>query len=214
MMHEMKDIIDSNGIENAVAMKEFKECVENCRECAALFTIRQGIILPNGQLQTTTVSERSFPITASIFLQNEHIIARLFTDEYENVSKMSEDWETTVARNTKQMLDNKKPDYVLTIDLVKDKGDNSGIHYLISLADPIFASKEEKAFVICFPLHNMRFEIVQVDVVEVYNETEYEIESRSDEEPYDGVIESHVEDGEFDENADFISNDDVLDNEI
>lgn len=196
-----------NEITNDLMLEELKECLENCRYCKCLATVKQMMTATDGNVSLTNISETQFDVSTSININNNMYYLRLDTSEPVEVKKVLAFRDTVLERGTQRFTSGKSNDYILVIDLVKEK-EQENLVYIMSFISPMFMSTEDGGLFAVYDFDNMHFSKDEVDFVDVLNEIEYAEEVERFALEREGVQEQ-----DYDENEDYIGNDELLSND-
>lgn len=208
-------MITIEEIRNDMMLEEFNECYEKCSKCSAYISLKQATISTKGEIGFNTISEMTVDVDALPNLYNKVIFLRIITMSETELKKIYSFWETLLERSTEMERQNRKNDYIFTIDLIKTENEDTieATAYTMSYTMPNRVYPEYPEYgslMLEFDVNNMRFEKIKVDMVAVNDELDYaeEVERQN-------VVQSSIKkpafgEKEYSENSDIIDNDDLL----
>jgi hypothetical protein len=212
-------MITIDEIRNDMMLEEFNECYMKCSKCSAYISLKQASVSTKGEISFNTVSEMAVDVDALPNLYNTEntkvIFLRITTQSEPELKKIYSFWETLLERSTEMERQNRKNDYIFTIDLVKTENEDTveAIAYTMSYTMPnrVYPEfPEYGSLMLEFDVNNMRFEKVHIDMVAVNNELEYAEEVERQNAAQESMKKPAFGEKEYQENSDVIDNDDYL----
>lgn len=215
------ELNDMKGTEemltNEIAQSEFFECAERCQNCDLLVTIKQAIFGKSDEGKTIVtdmidVEQMTVKTATTVYMDSNpadgipYHYVRLLSVDKTDLRRIYSLWETVLQRGTLMKQKGSVNDYILVFDLAHLNEEDGVMHY-ISYRNPVFLGMEERSLLLVVPFDNMQFNITTVDVVQIYDEVEYETETFRHTAEKDAISSSG---DSFDENNDVLSNKDVL----
>ena len=194
-------------INNQILLKELDECLTECRISNVLVSIIQFQMTKEGELSENTIEMELFSDTTCVIdIDDKNSIFTLFLkrDDVLDYSKIRGMCQTVRERNTKRFLNNENGDYALSIELVKEKIEESTVCH-ISFLFPLWISEDDGRLMVVFSSKNVHFGVDKIDYVAVNDEVDYaeEVERHALGRENDGK-------DDFDEQNDIISNGDYI----
>lgn len=205
---EGNKMLNLTKIEDNDTFENLKECIEETTNCSALVRVRQYMQSTNDEtFRIFDVLEIAYDCTTSIVPYKEYMYLTLKPLTSTDIEKTLSAWNTVMERSEERFEHNLESDYILTVDLVKQKQLESLV-YTIAFASPEFVSKAEEGVQLVFKLENLHFAKETIDFVEIYDELEYEEEEERFEEERENRLNN--ENGESDN---YISSDEFINND-
>lgn len=194
-------------INNQILLKELDECLTECRISNVLVSIIQFQMTKEGELSENTIEMELFSDTTCVIdIDDKNSIFTLFLkrDDVLDYGKIRGMCQTVRERNTKRFLNNENGDYTLSIELVKEKIEESTVCH-ISFLFPLWISEDDGRLMVVFSSKNVHFGVDKIDYVAVNDEVDYaeEVERHALGRENDGK-------DDFDEQNDIISNGDYI----
>lgn len=208
-------MITIEEIRNDMMLDEFNECLDKCAKCTAHITIKQGTISLKGEIGYNTISEMAVDVEALPNFYNDAIFLRLITTDETELKKIYSFWETLLERSTEMARQNRKNDYIFTIDLIKTEKEETveATAYNMSYTMPrrVYPEYPEySSLMLEFSQEDMRFEKVSIDMIAVNNELDYAEEVDRQNAVQESRKKPAFGEKEYNENSEYIDNNDYL----
>ena len=204
-------------IRNDMMLNELNECLDKCKKCSAYITIKQVTISLKGEIGYTDISEMTIDVEALPNIYNGVIFLRLITygEDDTELKKIYSFWETLLERSTELARQNRKNDYIMTVDLVKLENEDTveATAYTMSYRMPNRVYPEYPEYgslMLEFDSGNMRFEKASINMVEVNDELDYAEEVDKQNARQEQVSSEPLDEDMPSESSDFIDNGDYL----
>lgn len=197
----------NNMANNDLLIEELGECLEQCRNCSCLATVKQITRTADGNTSLINISETEFEAVTSVAINNNRFYLRINTPEALELKKVLAYRDTVNERGTQLFLQGRANDYILVIDLTKAI-ESQNVVYIMSYIEPMFITIEDGGLYAVYDFDNMHFSKDNVDFVDVLNEIEYaeEVERFARER-------EEAKQGDYNENDEYIGNEDILSND-
>jgi hypothetical protein len=211
-------MVSINEIRNDMMLDELNECLDKCKKCSAYITLKQVTASINGDIGYTDVSEMTVDVEALPNIYNGVIFLRLITtgnDSEIELKKIYSLWETLLERSTELARQNRKNDYIMTVDLVNLEGEDTveATAYTMSYRMPTRIYPEYPEYgslMLEFNSENMRFEKANIDMVEVNDELDYTEEVNKQNARQESRNDEPLGEDAPDESSEFIGNSSYL----
>ena len=160
-------ILLSNGNNTEEEERQiFRECLEKCRDCECIATLRQYARKNETQFNQLDIQQNVFHAESLINLNDGLAYVTLMTSERGNFQIVRQMHDTVLKRGTERFLQKQDNDYFLIVDLM-NKDDEMSIYYTFSLFQPQFFTVEGNSLRIALPMERMHFFKEQLDRDEI-----------------------------------------------
>lgn len=163
-----------------------KECIEKCRKCNGVATIRQIAKTDKNKYNQLDIEQYVFSADCTIHINDGLVYVQLTTGENGSLQHVRQMHNIVRKRGTDKYLAGEENDYFLIIDLFKED-ETLSIYYTFSLFQPQFFSMEHNTMEVVLPMERMHFFKEQLDRDEIEYEAmlQEETDTEDDDSDYD-----------------------------